>query len=328
MSALFYVLAIALRFKARQQPGRSLEPLCWRWVALPCSGRSNGVQVKGVPLVLCPPRRLLIFFALTFVWSWTCWLLAPVVQPASTSAASTLFFLGGFGPSLAAVVVVGVANGRAGLRAWLSRCLHWRGQAGWITLAFLSPFAVLALAATLHMALGGSVPPSPASGHIGMLMGNLFLVFLVGGPPGEEFGWRGYALPAIQQRLGWRSASLVLGVIWGVWHLPLFFIAGTAQGNGSIPVFFVLIVATSVFYTWLYQRSAGSVLPVLALHTASNSWPSVIPILPSDADQRPYLFVVGLVVTAAIWLLVRRDRLPPTPVAVGECTPALWPRNA
>lgn len=260
--------------------------------------------------MLYPPRRLLIFFALTFVWSWTCWLLAPVVQPATTSASSALFFLGGFGPSLAAVVVVGVADGRAGLRAWLSHCLHWRGQAGWITLAFLSPLAVLTLAAALDMALGGSMPLSPASGHIGLLMANFFLVFLVGGPLGEEFGWRGYALPAIERRLGWRSTSLVLGVIWGVWHLPLFFIAGTAQGNGSMLVFFVLIVATSVFYTWLYQRSTGSVLSVLALHTASNSWPSVIPILPSDADQRPYFFVVGLVVTAAIWLMLKRDSHP------------------
>ncbi|MGB4118106.1 MAG: hypothetical protein WBK51_16310 [Polaromonas sp.] len=69
----------------------------------------------------------------------------------------------------------------------------------------------------------------------------------------------------------------------------------------------MLIVSTSVFYAWLYQRSSGSVPPALALHTASNSWPSLVPVLPSDADQRAYLFVVGLVVIAAIWLLARRD---------------------
>ena len=161
------------------------------------------------------------------------------------------------------------------------------------------------------MALGGSVPPSPAASHIGLFIANFFLVFLVGGPLGEELGWRGFALPALQERIGWRAASLALGAVWGVWHLPLFFIAESAQNNGSMVAFFVLIVATSVFYSWLYNRSNGSVLPALALHTASNSWPLLVPVLPSDADQRPYLFVIGLVVFAALWLLVRHDRCQP-----------------
>ena len=201
-----------------------------------------------------------------------------------------------------------MTSGPTGLRAWLVRCLSWRVSPGWLVLAFLAPLAVLTLAAGAHMALGGSVPPSPAASHIGLFIANFFLVFLVGGPLGEELGWRGFALPALQERIGWRAASLALGAVWGVWHLPLFFIAESAQNNGSMVAFFVLIVATSVFYSWLYNRSNGSVLPALALHTASNSWPLLVPVLPSDADQRPYLFVIGLVVFAALWLLVRHDR--------------------
>ena len=258
-----------------------------------------------------PSHRLLRFFALTFVWSWSWWLLALLVKGASSFPSSALFFLGGFGPSLAAVAVIAIDGGRTGLRAWLLGCLRWRGSSGWLVLAFLSPLAVLTVAAAAHMTLGGSVPPSPASGHIGQFVANFFLVFLVGGPLGEELGWRGFASPALQERLGWRSASLALGVIWGVWHLPLFFVTDSTQRNGSMAVFFVLIVATSVFYTWLYNRSSGSVLTALVLHTASNSWPFLIPVMPSDADQRPYFFVVGLVVTAAIWLLARRDDTSP-----------------
>ena len=203
-----------------------------------------------------------------------------------------------------------MTGGRADSWVWLLRCLTWRGGPGWLVLAFLSPLAVLTLAAAAHTALGGGVPLSPAISHIGLFVANFFLVFLVGGPLGEELGWRGFALPAMQERLGWRSASLALGVIWGLWHLPLFFVADSTQGNGSMAAFFVLIVATSVFYTWLYNRSNGSVLPALTLHTASNSWPFFVPILPSDTDQRLYLFVVGLVVTAAIWLVARRDDSP------------------
>jgi uncharacterized protein len=257
-------------------------------------------------------RQLSAFFALTFVWSWTCWLLAPMAKADLGYVANTLFFLGGFGPSIAAVIVVGVTGGRHGLGAWFARCLRWRVGWGWLALAFLSPLAVLTSAAAIHMALGGSVPPPPASGHLLMLLTNFLLVFFVGGPLGEEFGWRGYALPAVQESMSWRAASLVLGGIWGVWHLPLFLVSGSSQAHSSLLAFFALIVATSVFYAWLFNRTKESVVPALVLHTASNTWPFVVPVLPTDADQRPYFFVVGLVVTAALWLLLRRDHELPT----------------
>ncbi len=166
-----------------------------------------------------PSNRLPQFFALTFAWSWTCWLLTLLVKTDSNFAANALFFVGGFGPSLAALILVRATNGRNGLHAWLGKCLQWRFRF-------------------------------------------------------------------------------------------LFSVAGSAQNQGSIAAFFVLILATSVFFTWLYYRSAGSLLPVLVLHTASNWWPNVFPILPSDTDQRPYLLVVGIVVVAAVWLLLRRDTRP------------------
>lgn len=259
-----------------------------------------------------PSNRLMQFFALTFAWSWTCWLLTLLVKADTNLAAGALFFAGGFGPSLAALILVRATNGRNGLHAWLGKCLQWRGRLSWITLAFLAPLAVLTSAAAIHMAAGGEISASPAAGHVALLLANIGLVFLVGGPLGEELGWRGYALPLLQDRLGWRSASVLLGGIWGVWYLPLFFVAGSAQNQGSIAAFFVLIVATSVFYTWLYNRSEGSLVPVLVLHTASNWWPNVVAILPSDTGQRPYLLVVGIVVVAAVWLLLRRDTRPLT----------------
>lgn len=272
---------------------------------MPCPPRAIP---SGRSEMTYPPTRLLCFFALTFTWSWSCWLLSPLVKPHSSGAASALFFLGGFGPSLAAVILVGIAGGRTALLTWFARCLQWRIGWGWMALAFLTPLAILTLAAAAHMALGGDVRSPPAADHLAMAAANFFLVLLVGGPLGEEFGWRGYALPAMQERLGWRVSGLALGGIWGVWHLPLFLIAGSSQNQGSLLAFFVLIVATSVFYTWLFNRSSGSVLPVLLLHTASNSWPAFVPILPSDADPQPYFLVVVFVVTAAIWLLCRRDR--------------------
>jgi membrane protease YdiL (CAAX protease family) len=89
-------------------------------------------------------------------------------------------------------------------------------------------------------------------------MANFPLVFLVGGPLGEEFGWCGYALPVMQKHINWRTAGLVLGVIWAFWHLPLFFIVDTAQSHLPGWLFFVSTVASSVMFAWLFNRSNGT----------------------------------------------------------------------
>jgi membrane protease YdiL (CAAX protease family) len=265
--------------------------------------------VAGVPGLTREPwlRRhpLTGFFALTFAWSWTCWLLSPALKAQSSLLATLLMFLGSFGPSLAAVAVVAYGGGRAGLRVWFGRCLQWRVGAGWMALAFFLPLALMSLAAAMHIALGGAIAPSPAAGHVLMAAVNFFLIFLVGGPMGEEFGWRGYALGQLQDRHGWRMASLVLGAVWGVWHLPLFFIDGTSQAHIPLALFLLSVVAMSVLFAWFARHTAGSVVPALVLHTAINAWPSIVPVLPTGESYRPYALVVALLVLVALGLLVQ-----------------------
>ena len=124
--------------------------------------------------------RIWTFFAVTFAWSWTWWLVSVAIKPQSASLATALMFLGSFGPSLAAVLLVANAGGRAGLRAWLGRCLQWpngwRQGWRWVAFALLFPGAVTAMAAALHIVLSGSIGPSPAAGHGLLAAGNFFLV--------------------------------------------------------------------------------------------------------------------------------------------------------
>jgi membrane protease YdiL (CAAX protease family) len=247
---------------------------------------------------------LLGFFALTFAWSWACWALSPAIKPQLPWLATLLMFAGSFGPSLAAIAVVASTRRVEGLRAWLSRCLKWRIGWGWWICALLLPLAVMLLAAGLHVALGGAIATSPASGHLLMTVVNLPLVLLLGGPMGEEFGWRGYALPALQDRLGWRAASLGLGLVWGVWHLPLFFIDGTAQAHIPLALFLLSVVAMSVVFGWLVNHTVGSVVAALVFHTAINFWPSVVPVLPTETSYRAYAFVVATLVLLALVVLL------------------------
>lgn len=124
---------------------------------------------------------ILMFFALTFAWSWTCWLLSALIKAQSSLLAVVLMFLGSVGPSIAAFILVTHNGGRASLRIWLARCLQWRLGSGWLALAFFLPLVLMALAAAVHIALGGIIAPSPAIGYVLMVLANFFLVFLVGG---------------------------------------------------------------------------------------------------------------------------------------------------
>ncbi len=251
------------------------------------------------------------YLVLSFAWSWTCWGLSPAIEPQLPWLATLLMFAGSFGPSLAAVVVVASTRKWQGLRTWLGRCLRWRIGWAWWAFALLLPLALMAIAGSLHIALGGAIGTSPASGHLLMTLVNLPLILLLGGPLGEEFGWRGYALPVLQDQLGWCTASLVLGLVWGVWHLPLFFIEGTSQAHIPIALFLLSVVAMSVLFGWLVSRTAGSVVAALVLHTAINFWPSVLPVLPTETSYRAYAFVVAMLVLLALGLMTQRAPMRP-----------------
>jgi membrane protease YdiL (CAAX protease family) len=184
-------------------------------------------------------------------------------------------------------------------RAWQ----QWRIGLGPLAWAFFLPVLVLVPAALVHAALGGKLGPSPVSGHLPMAAANLVLILLLGGPLGEEFGWRGYAWPAMRARHSWRTSSLIIGVVWGLWHLPLFFIAGTLQSRLPVLPFLASTIALSVVFGWLSERSRGSVLPALTLHTAVNWWAWVIPGLLVSGNQRQMALTLGMLTLVAIGLL-------------------------
>jgi membrane protease YdiL (CAAX protease family) len=189
-------------------------------------------------------RAILSFFMITFGWSWVIYFAAYQAKPSSQALNIGLSIAAGFGPSLAGFVVVALFSEGAGLRDWLARCLNWRIAWGWWALVFLAPPILMACALALNGALGGTMPVLPALEKIPLVIVNFGLVALIGGPLGEEFGWRGYAMPALSAKLGWRGASLVIGLLWGFWHIQLFFIAGTAQSQMPIAVFMLNIMGS------------------------------------------------------------------------------------
>ena len=247
---------------------------------------------------------IFVFVALAFVWAWGVGFAATQVKAASPGLNIALMVVAGFGPSLAGFAVIAFFSSPAGLRDWAKRCLNWRLGWRWFVLAFLAPPALMLCALAMHAALVGGFPPMLASEQIPLAIANFGFVLLIGGPLGEEFGWRGYLMPGIAANLNWRAASLLIGVVWGVWHLPLFYMADTAQSQMAIPVFMLNILAGSVLFGWLFERTLGSVLPALVLHTSLNAWAGVLAIVPTAATGRPYALVTGLLVLVAAVLLL------------------------
>jgi uncharacterized protein len=259
---------------------------------------------RTLPPRVRSPAAILVFFLLAFVWSWTLGYAAAQTKSAWPVCSVALTMASGFGPSLAALTVVAALSKGTGLREWLAQSLNWRVGWRWFAFAFLAPPTVMLLALAMNLLLGGHVrEPMPAE-HIPLAIANFGFVLLVGGPLGEEFGWRGYAMTALTATMNWRVASLIVGVVWSLWHAPLFFLAGTAQSSTSMPIFMINMLAGSFVFGWLFERTQSSVLPVLVLHTSLNSWAGILMIMPTTDSGQPFTLVTGLLVSIAVVLLI------------------------
>jgi uncharacterized protein len=246
------------------------------------------------------PRAVIAFLVLTFSWTWGLWGIMSVGAAWPMTILIPLQLLSGIGPGFAAVVTICGFDGLAALRPWLRRCLRWRWAFGWYGLAFFGPPLIMLATLALNALTGGITPASPAAGHIGLAMLQFVLVLFVGGPVGEEFGWRGYLLPALAPWFGWRIASVIIGAIWALWHVPLFYMAGTAQSHMPMALFTASSVALSVIFCRLSVNTAFSVIPALVLHWSINAWSWVIPVTPQGGVMQPYYLVMGLLFCIAI----------------------------
>lgn len=225
------------------------------------------------------PREvsLTTYFALTFLLAGLLWAGAAAVTAGASlsTGVRALFFLPGtFAPGIVAIWLTAHDHGPAGTSALLTRMFAWKVGARWYVFALGYIVLIKLLAATGHRAITGAWP---AFGETPLYLLLAAAVFTAPFQAGEEIGWRGYALPRLAARLGLARASLVLGVIWAAWHLPLFFIADTTTTGQSFPVYLLSVTALSVAFAWLYWRTGGSLLLVMLLHAAANNTAGLVP---------------------------------------------------
>jgi membrane protease YdiL (CAAX protease family) len=196
-----------------------------------------------------------------------------------------------YSPSVAAIVV-SAFYGRAALSDLFARLFRWRIGLVWYVAPVIGIWALSLAAALLSTALFGTTPPAfPAVAQWPSLVWLGLTAFLIDpGPLGEELGWRGFALPRLLERFNGLSAALILGTIWGIWHLPAFFLSGMPQSQFSFGTFLVSIVAASVIITYVVNRSGGSVLPAILVHWSNNRFADSTP---PTATATAIMFVAG-----------------------------------
>lgn len=239
---------------------------------------------------------LLAYFILAYAISWGVELPLIAVQQGWTDLPIpfAIHYLVAYGPMVASILVTWLSAGSDGLKELCGRVTKWRVGLRWILFAVLSPVAAFALAVPIVRLVSGTWPDLRLLGQVN------YMPYLGLGAPllwlatlglGEEIGWRGFALPRLQKTRTASSATLVLGLLWALWHVPAFFYLDTLEELGLIvlPGFMFGVLCGAVVYTWLYNSTGGSVLVVALWHasfdffTASRAGRGIIPIVMTAA---------------------------------------------
>lgn len=219
------------------------------------------------------------YFVLTFVIAWTLWISTGLLFAGSKTA---LILPGAWAPTIAALIITGCIEGRAGIRKLLSGLLRWRVGLKWYLFAVLGMTSIAIVAIVIHVVLGGSAPtieaigtrfglPPERANFVFIMFPLIFLISVVaGGPIAEELGWRGFAQPRLQARIGTAPAGLVIGLIWSLWHIPLFYFLPEATGGIPAGWYIPLVTGLGVLFAWLYKQTDGSILLSILFHAGLN----------------------------------------------------------
>ncbi len=289
---------------------------------------TTGLTVEGASRAAPPKKGLLSrhpltsFFLLAFALTWLAW--SPWYL--SEAGVGLLPYDGGklealwntiglvLGPTLSAFVVTGASEGREGVGRLLRRIVLWRVKLRWYAFALLGVPAVVLLCAAVMPGAIASFDAAAVPSALFLYVVAGFVYLFIGGPVFEEIGWRGFALPYLQPLYGPLAGSVILGVLWGLWHLPLFLIPSWDTPHSSpldVALFVVLAVGNAIVYTWVFNNTKGSVLLAILLHGSANiGIATAYDLFPVPAVTEGFAnFVIGFAALALVILVLTGGRL-------------------
>jgi membrane protease YdiL (CAAX protease family) len=303
-------------------------------------------MATAAPVEPAAPRRgikallarhpLVSFFVMAYAFTWLVW--APWVlgedgagllpinisQTASGYLNATAILAG---PTLSAFIMTATTEGREGVRRLLGRLVLWRVGFRWYLFALLGVPLIMLVGTMIY---SGDLPNLGALGGPSYLLsylGTYALVVVLGGPLFEEIGWRGFALPRMERLHGPILASVILGVLWALWHLPEFLVPTWAASSGGggilgITLFIVTAVTFTIVITWVFNNTRASVLLAILVHTSIDAF--TVPlgeIFPARAVSSALPFIIGFGAVGVVLIVVTRGRLDYGRLAEAQSSP-------
>lgn len=206
-----------------------------------------------------------------------------------------------FSPTISAITVTGIINGRTGIKTLLKGFSIWKVGLIWYFAASLFLIAPL-IAGIFYFIFGGEAPGIDPSLTFQVIISYVVFGFF-SGPLSEEAGWRGFALPRLESKYNALVASLILGIIWTFWHLPLYFLPDSSQIGIPFPIYAVLVVSITIIMTWAYNNTNGSLIITVLIHFCFN-FGSVLVVSILGLIPMMVFFIVGAVLIVIYLIFV------------------------
>jgi len=251
---------------------------------------------------------MLLFMAVAFAIPWTGWTALNMLRLDWGSPPGRALFFTGLACSVGGLLATYAWRGRAGLFASLSSALKWRNPVSWWLFALTLPLFAISVSGALYLAITRQELVLPDLTAMSNWMSLAALMIFIPGPLGEEFGWRGFLLPFLMERMGFIAAALITGVVWSIWHAPLYW-GRIADGGLIWFVLFCLGVTGFSMLLAVLWEATGSLLLVMLMHFSINlsqNW-TFFPDL-GAADTNGMLFTYVLVVWALVLVSLRYRR--------------------
>ena len=234
------------------------------------------------------------FLIIAFGFSWVIWIATLLVIPRFGTAA---IMVGAFGPAIAALAMVRHSGGSS--FGWLVSTLRPRVGMRWYAFAFAVPLVIVAVQTLVASLIGIAVTFDDLGARLLTFVLTAFVVFFVGGGQ-EEPGWRGWLQPKLQERADPLATSVMIGTVWAAWHLPLFVLEFEMYAEFRFWLYLPTLIGLAVIYTYLWNRTRGSVIVAMVLHAAINASSSLLPVDENFASSLDLSFLAQLTMAAVV----------------------------
>jgi hypothetical protein len=266
-------------------------------------------------------RSIMLYLVVAFGFAWAFWLVALLITKNVMSLPLLpMLFIGSFGPFISAAVTTYSEGGLRQTASFFRRGFDPRmGWSVFLVSFFLMPILAI-IVELVHARLAGVAP------HFTMTLAefplNYVFLFVLGGTLAEEYGWT-LLSDRLDVVLPLKTSTAILGAIWALWHLPLFFIVtkGAIQGYTPFYIFFIVTVGMRFLFSWAYHRGGRNILSNMLFHTASNIAYSVVALAPAPGDLstgRLWMFTVLTLVSAVVIWVVAPPRAENAPALAAQ----------